>query len=156
MKRLSITEAKNLLTEKENYINPKANSYGYTMITDEEGWDVVTYYSSMPRDFFRNLSNIANNGFVYVLTSPQQPGLCKIGMTDRTVQERVKEINAATGVIIPWEIGFQFPCSNSSALEKEVHAHFSDRSVSKEGFSVTLEQAIEAIQELGAKYQILD
>lgn len=156
MIRLSIQQAKDLLTEKENYINPKANGYGYTMVLDDDGWDVVTYYSSIPRDFYKKLSSSANNGFVYVLTSPQQPQLCKIGMTDRTVQERLKEINSATGVIIPWEIGYQFPCSNASALEKEIHAYFSGRNVSKEGFSVTLEQAIEAIQELGIKYQVLD
>lgn len=156
MKRLSITEARNLLTEKENYINPKVNGYGYTMVLGDDGWDHVTYYSSIPRDFYKKLNSVANNGFVYVLVSSQQPNLCKIGMTDRTVEDRLKEINAATGVIIPWSIGFQFPCSNALALEKEVHAHFSDRNVSKEGFSVTLEEAIEAIRELGAKYQILD
>ena len=155
MIRLTVDQAKDLLTEKENYINPKANGYGYTMIPSADGWDAVTYYSSIPRDFYRKLSIHANGGFVYVLTSVQQPGLCKIGMTDRTVEERLKEINAATGVIIPWEIGYQFPCSNASALEKEVHAHFSDRAVSKEGFSVTLKQAIEVIQELGEKYQVL-
>ena len=156
MIRLTLDQAKDLLTEKENYINPKANGYGYTMIPGQDGWDQVTYYSSIPRDFYKKLSSSANNGFVYVLTSPQQPLLCKIGMTDRTVQERLKEINSATGVILPWELGYQFPFSNASALEEEVHAHFAGRSVSKEGFSVSLQEAIEVIQELGAKYQVLD
>ena len=162
MKRLSQEEASNLLTEVENYINPKANGYGYTLtpskdpIKAAEGWDEVTYYSSIPRDFYRNLNNSANNGFVYVLHKPSQPGVTKIGMTDRTVEERAKEINSATGVIIPWEIGFQFPCQNALALEKEIHNHLSTRNITKEGFSVTLEEAIEVINELGTKYQVLN
>ena len=162
MKRLTPDQAAGLLTEKENYINPKANGYGFTLtpskdpVRAEDGWDEVTYYSSIPRDFYKNLSNPANNGFVYVLYKPSQPGVTKIGMTDRTVEERAKEINSATGVIIPWEIGFRFPCSNALALEKEVHSHFSNRNISKEGFSVTLEEAIEIIEDLGGKYQITD
>ena len=156
MKRLSHTEAANLLTEKENYINPKANGYGFTLTPKDDGWDEVTYYSSIPRDFYRNLNSSANNGFVYVLHKPSQPGVTKIGMTDRTVEERIKEINSATGVIIPWEIGFQFPCQNALALEKEIHNYFSARNITKEGFSVTLEEAIQTINELGTKYQVLD
>ena len=156
MKRLTPEEAANLLTEKENYINPKANKYGFTLTPKGDGWDEVTYYSSIPRDFYRKLNNSANNGFVYVLHKPSQPGVTKIGMTDRTVEDRAKEINSATGVIIPWEIGFQFPCANALALEKEVHNHFTARNITKEGFSVTLEEAIVAIEELGGKYQILD
>lgn len=156
MKRLSHAEAANLLTEKENYINPKANGYGFTLTPKGDGWDAVTYYSSIPRDFYRNINNSANNGFVYVLHKPSQPGVTKIGMTDRTVEERAKEINSATGVIIPWEIGFQFPCQNALALEKEIHNHFSARNITKEGFSVTLEEAMEVINELGTKYQVLD
>lgn len=156
MKRLTHQEASNFLTEAENYINPKANGYGFTLTPKGDGWDEVTYYSSIPRDFYRKLNSSANNGFVYVLHKPSQPGVTKIGMTDRTVEERAKEINSATGVIIPWEIGFQFPCSNALALEKEIHNHFSTRNITKEGFSVTLEEAMEAINELGVKYQVTD
>jgi hypothetical protein len=39
-------------------------------------------------------------GFVYVLSTREQPDLLKIGYTDRAVEQRVNEINRATGVVV--------------------------------------------------------
>ena len=42
-----------------------------------------------------------NAGWIYVLSTREIPDPLKIGMTTRTVLQRVREINDATGVAIP-------------------------------------------------------
>jgi hypothetical protein len=40
-------------------------------------------------------------GFVYVLANPAFPGLLKIGFTNRSVDDRMKELNSSTSVPAP-------------------------------------------------------
>ena len=42
-------------------------------------------------------------------------------MTTNTVEERAKQINAATGVPTPWIPVYRFKCYGSRYLEQEVH-----------------------------------
>jgi hypothetical protein len=41
------------------------------------------------------------HGWVYILSTRELPSILKIGMTTRSVSQRVKEINSATGVLHP-------------------------------------------------------
>ena len=50
------------------------------------------------------ISDEPNAGWIYVLSTREIPDLLKIGMTTRSVEERVKEINGATGVAIPYGV----------------------------------------------------
>ncbi len=43
-------------------------------------------------------------GWIYVLSTRELPELLKIGMTTRRVEQRAQEINAVTGVVIPFGI----------------------------------------------------
>ena len=43
-----------------------------------------------------------STGHIYVLQNTSVPGIFKIGFTERSVVERLNEINKATGVITPW------------------------------------------------------
>lgn len=89
----------------------------------------------------------AGEGYVYILTSPQQKGLCKIGSTERTPEERLKEINQATGVIIPWELYDAFPCKAPRSVELFVHKILAEVRIDrrKEGFAVNPEVARDII-----------
>lgn len=77
-------------------------------------------------------------GYVYILTSDQHEGLCKIGYTERTPEERLREINAATGVIFPWKLYDAFPCKTPRAVEQLTHKALAESRIDqkKEGFAV--------------------
>lgn len=61
-------------------------------------------------------------GQIYVLSTREARTLLKIGYTDRRVEERVKEINASTGVLIPYGVRAVWNVSAARNVEKEVHA----------------------------------
>lgn len=63
----------------------------------------------------------AANGFIYILSTRSQPQILKIGMTKRTVEERVKEINSATGVMIPYGIRAAWQVDDAPEVEREIH-----------------------------------
>jgi hypothetical protein len=69
----------------------------------------------------------------------------KIGYTDRTPQERVREINGATGVITPWHIVNAFACRAPLQIESLIHKKLKPFHVNKEGFAVTISYAEETI-----------
>lgn len=89
----------------------------------------------------------AGEGYVYILVSEQNEGLCKIGSTERTPEERLKEINAGTGVIFPWKLYDAFPCKAPRSVEKLVHKVLGEVRVDprKEGFAIYPKIARETI-----------
>lgn len=60
-------------------------------------------------------------GFVYVLSTREEPEMLKIGYTDRDPLTRAKEINSATGVIIPWGVRGAWTVPQARRVEAEVH-----------------------------------
>lgn len=61
-------------------------------------------------------------GWIYVLSTKQLPGILKIGRTDRSLVERVREINSATGVVFPYSVRAIFPVEDSVKAESAVHS----------------------------------
>ncbi len=61
-------------------------------------------------------------GYLYVLSSREQPQMLKIGFTERDVEDRVNEINRATGVVIPYGVRAVWVVRNAHAIENAVHA----------------------------------
>lgn len=61
-----------------------------------------------------------SGGWIYVLSTREQPTLLKIGMTMRSVTERVREINSATGVLFPYSVRRVFKVKDARLAEKEV------------------------------------
>ena len=92
-----------------------------------------------------------NEGFIYILESKGTPGILKIGYTDRAVQDRVREINSATGVIIPYYPVFSFHCKSPKHIETLVHQALHTHRVNKEGFNVSLKHAKEIIEKIIAE-----
>lgn len=125
----------------------------FTVEPFDDYWENVTYYGAGFKD--PTGSPIKAN-WVYVLVNPGIADVCKIGFTTTSVSQRVHEINSATGVIHPWYPVFSFKCPNGRMLEEEVHEYLEDRGVrvnpKREGFSISSEDAIKIIQELGEKY----
>ena len=90
-----------------------------------------------------DLSLSLGEGHLYILANKSIPGILKIGYTDRTPQERVKEINSATGVITNWYIANSFACRSPKVIESLVHTQLKDCRITsnKEGFAVNLTEA---------------
>jgi len=60
-------------------------------------------------------------GWVYCLSNPSMPGLLKVGITERTPEERAKELST-TGVPTPFVIEFAKRVKNPAQKEATLHA----------------------------------
>jgi hypothetical protein len=87
-------------------------------------------------------------GFVYVLTNESMPGLVKIGYTERTVEERIKELSQPTGVPTPFECFFAVEVENPQAVEKKIHDGLYDarKNLSREFFEIAPERVRSLMQ----------
>ena len=87
-------------------------------------------------------------GFVYVLTNESMPGLVKIGYTERTVEERIKELSQPTGVPTPFECFFAVEVENPQAVEKKIHdgLHDARKNLSREFFEIAPERVRSLMQ----------
>ncbi|WP_431875986.1 GIY-YIG nuclease family protein [Micromonospora marina] len=61
-------------------------------------------------------------GYIYVLSTREHPRMLKIGYTERSVEERVKEINRATGVLIPYGVRAVWVVAHARSVEADLHA----------------------------------
>jgi hypothetical protein len=61
-------------------------------------------------------------GWIYVLSTREIPDLLKIGMTARSVEERSKEINGATGVAIPFGVRRCWRVTTPALAEQKVRS----------------------------------
>jgi len=88
------------------------------------------------------------------------PGLVKIGFTKNKPSERVKQINAATGVGLDFNVKYQYPCFNAHDLEKEIHIYLEAEGFrvnkKKEFFNITVEQAVSVIERIGEPYKMVE
>lgn len=60
-------------------------------------------------------------GWVYVLINPSMPEIYKVGMTDRTPEERAKELSSSTSVATPFLVIYKQRTDYPKQLEYEVH-----------------------------------
>jgi cold shock CspA family protein len=65
-------------------------------------------------------SRPVDSGYLYVLSTREFPELLKIGFTVRSVEERVKEINSATGVVFPFSARRVFYVREAHRVERRV------------------------------------
>jgi hypothetical protein len=83
-------------------------------------------------------------GYVYALSNESMPGLIKIGMTERTPEERLAEANLPDTFKppLPYVIEIQKKVNNCKETEKKIHALLSDKRVNphREFFKITIEE----------------
>jgi hypothetical protein len=138
--------------EKDFRYNMHA-AVGFTLERFDDYYESISYYGNAYVD---PTNTPHKSHYVYVLVNPGIPGICKIGFTTTNVQQRCKEINSSTGVITPWLPVYSFAVGNGPMLEKEVHQYLGDKGIRinprREGFSISSQEAIRIIKELGEKY----
>jgi len=90
----------------------------------------------------RNIS-----GYLYILTNPSMPGLVKIGITTRSISDRVSELDSATGVPGKFTVEAYFESSDPAMHERSVHSSLAAvRIKGKEFFRVRLDDAINVVR----------
>ncbi|GAA1656599.1 hypothetical protein GCM10009828_103050 [Actinoplanes couchii] len=87
-------------------------------------------------------------GYVYILSTREQPDVLKIGYTDRSVEERVKEINRATGVLVPYGARAVWAVPRAQTVEAEIHRLLAPYRIRKdrEFFDIPFREAAPIIQ----------
>jgi hypothetical protein len=143
-KRITTDEAKTSFFPKPSSWSLNKNTY-FTLTQDEKDPTIDHVHYWVERATFdANLS--FNEGYIYVLENHGIPGVLKIGYTDRSVQDRVREINSSAGVITPWYSVSHFHCKSPKHIETLVHQSLNNHRVNKEGFNVSLKQAKKVIE----------
>lgn len=87
-------------------------------------------------------------GWIYILSTRKQPNILKIGMTNRSVAQRVKEINSATGVLIPYSARGVFRVQNAAKTEREIFALLDQYRLrsDREFFELPFKEAVHIIE----------
>ncbi len=86
-------------------------------------------------------------GFVYVLLNPSFPNLLKIGQTQRTPEQRAKEIYK-TGIPTPFIVAYEQEISDCILVENLIHEKLSKNrsNYEREFFNIPLKEAVKVIQ----------
>ena len=155
MRRITTEEAQEFIPLKENFLDQSVKNAEYFTITPSkqgDGWEDVTYFTARRKNKFSNRGE--GDQWVYVLSNPTQPGIFKIGYTKLTPDERAKQISAATGVALPYEVIWAFRCFNGEQLEGEVHRALEKYRVNsqREFFQIEFEEAKQIIEKIGKNY----
>ncbi|HXK30209.1 MAG TPA: GIY-YIG nuclease family protein [Candidatus Binatia bacterium] len=98
----------------------------------------------------RVLLNYATvNGYIYILSNPKMGGLLKIGFSARPVEERIAELNSATGMPAPFVLEAFFLSTNPQGDEKQIHSKLSEQRIpGKEFFALPTTEALKVVQSI--------
>jgi hypothetical protein len=155
LKHFTEEEASKLHMIEEHQLD-YVDAIGYTLSPpDEKGFETVTYYGKSLHDI---IGSTKDPDWLYVLANSSVPGILKIGYTTLSVDKRVSQINAATGVITKWFPVFTYRCASGYFLEQEVHKFLQGYGFrvnpAREGFYIDVDTAIHVIRSIGEQYKI--
>jgi hypothetical protein len=90
-----------------------------------------------------------DGGYIYVLSTRELKDVLKIGVTTRSVEERVKEINRATGVMTPFGVRYLWNVRDPVGAERRVHTLLKSYRVrnDREFFKMEFNQAKQLIND---------
>ena len=88
------------------------------------------------------------SGWLYILSRKDEPDILKMGMTIRSVTERVKEINSATGVLRPYSARSIYKVDSAREAEQLVFKLLIDYRIreDREFFQIPFEKAATMIE----------
>lgn len=159
--RITPEQAQQFISCEEDQLGTPAFYFTITPSEDpekaKEGWDDVRYYTNRSRNIVIP-KGITGAQYIYVLSNETMPGLVKIGFTMNKPTDRARQINAATGVAMDFDVEYQYPCFNAHELEKVIHIYLEQSGFrvnkKKEFFNISVTEAISVIQRLGEPYKM--
>lgn len=82
-------------------------------------------------------------GYVYIAINPEYPGRVKIGMTEDTIENRMKSLTRHSGVLGQFTCYYSVKVENPKYVESLIHALFAEYRYqdNREFFSITTEKA---------------
>lgn len=95
-------------------------------------------------------------GWVYVLSTREQPRMLKIGFTNRPVEQRVAEINSATGVVVPFGVRAVWTVRDARDVERQLYQHLSQWRVlaDREFFELDWNEAFPLIRDFVSDHRL--
>ena len=114
--------------------------------------ELMATYQRKPQE----LPIIGPSGWLYVLSTREQPDMLKVGMTQRPVEERVREINSATGVPIPFSARGVFRVKDARDAERRVFERLDSFRIrsDREFFQIPYEEAVKSIRECLSEFRL--
>jgi hypothetical protein len=78
------------------------------------------------------------------------PGIVKIGLTERDIETRVRELSSHTGVAAPYHEEARFEVCDPVEVEAQVHAALAAARVNpdREFFRISVQKAIDAVSKI--------
>ena len=152
-------KARHIKSEKIFDHFPAIYSIELSLPIDDESHEWIYLYGIENHEIKSKVKD--NIEYIYILTNPGEPGIIKIGMTVKTVEGRVRGINA-TSTVTEWVPKFALPVSkgNALAIEQQMHkiyAHLridSDHGNEREFFKLDPLIAFDKLREIGSLHQV--
>ena len=90
--------------------------------------------------------------YVYILINPSMKGLLKIGMTNRSPEDRALELSGSTNMPTPFSVAYDEIVPDGYLAEKIIHEELARKgfrvSDSREFFSIPLKTAIQVVSQV--------
>lgn len=110
----------------------------------------------------KRITDEANAGWIYILSTRELKDLLKIGVTTRNVERRANEINGATGVAIPFGVRRCWRVKEPRKAEKLIHEALisyrlrNDREFFKMDFALAAQLTHKVIRDNGLEIRTLN
>lgn len=122
---------------------------------DEEGATQATKFLERERALtflgqyldLHDLPRQEGDGEIYILSNREHPTLLKIGVTGRNAEDRMREINSATGVAFPFGIRKVWHVERAAEAERHIHKKLNDYRIrgDREFFRISFSEAVRVI-----------
>lgn len=88
------------------------------------------------------------NEIIYILTNEAMPGYVKIGKTNNSLEQRVRELSASTSVPLPFTVFYACTVKEAQFVEHQLHDAFDNNRVNprREFFQIAPERVVAALK----------
>lgn len=125
--------------------------YGLISIDDDAGVDNVFdsfVYQDNVKERISVKKSKPKSGYIYVLSNDGFDGFLKIGVTTRSVEKRVSELNKGVSSLTNFKIEYSIHTENAFLIEKKIHdvLNYCRVKENKEFFKLEVSDAINSIK----------
>jgi len=100
---------------------------------------------------------------IYILTNEAMPGYVKIGKTNNSLEQRIRDLSSSTSVPLPFTCFYACTVNNASFVEHQLHDAFDNNRINpkREFFQIAPERVVAAlrlaqIEDITPKSDIVD